>query len=77
MLENLQKSVRVYPCKVREVWADLDAKDKLILEEALKDKDSWGAKTLSMALRKLGIVLSDSTITRHRNGHCTCSKISK
>lgn len=76
MLENLGQNRRVYSCRVREVMADLDDKDKLIFENALATK-GWGAATLSRQLRDLGIHIADSSITRHRQGNCSCSKISK
>lgn len=72
MLEDMQPSVRIAPCKVREIMAQLDEKDQKILESALRDHDTWPTKTLSRELSARGLRISDTPITKHRNGGCSC-----
>ena len=75
MLEGLQPPQRVYNCRVRSVLETLDAKDKKILETALDSLDLWPVRTLSIELKRRGLVLSDSAIANHRRGSCSCGKI--
>lgn len=72
MLEDLLPPVRQFPCKVRKILGDLDKKDAEILIQALKSPDVWPARTLSNALKARGVSLLDSSIVRHRDGHCSC-----
>lgn len=75
MLEDLQPPKKNHPCKVRTILATLDDKDKAILNAAIADHTTWPASTLSKELKKRGLVVVDNTITRHRDGTCSCSKI--
>jgi hypothetical protein len=75
MLDGLQPPQRVYNCRVRSVLETLDAKDKKILETALDSLDLWPVRTLSIELKRRGLVLSDSAIANHRRGSCSCGKI--
>jgi hypothetical protein len=75
MLDGLQPPERVYNCRVRSVLETLDAKDKKILETALDSLDLWPVRTLSIELKRRGLVLSDSAIANHRRGSCSCGKI--
>ena len=73
MLEGIEppKNKSIF-CKVDLVLQDLDGSDKAILIEALADKDKWGARPLSNALRARGVSLADTTIGKHRNKNCSC-----
>jgi hypothetical protein len=75
MLDGLQPPQRIYNCRVRSVLETLDAKDKKILETALDSLDLWPVRTLSIELKRRGLVLSDSAIANHRRGSCSCGKI--
>lgn len=75
MLENLTPPTKNRSCKVRTVLNQLDDKDKEILVAAIADENLWPAKTLCNALQGRGISLLDVSISRHRNGICSCSKI--
>ncbi len=72
MLEGLSPKERALTCRVRSVLAELDQEDRTILENALADSKTWGAKTLEKALKTRGITLSDNSITKHRTGICSC-----
>jgi hypothetical protein len=72
MLEDLQPPKRVFNCKVRTTLNELSDSDKKILEAAIGDVQSWPANTLSNELRARGIILVDTTITKHRQGICSC-----
>lgn len=71
MLEDLTPPVRTYACKVRTIAETLDAKDKQILLTAV-DNPEWAYKTLSNELAKRGLVIIDTTISRHRSKRCAC-----
>lgn len=72
MLENLTRpEPRAGYCKVAALLATLDETDAKILTEAVDDP-SWVAKQLSKALRDRGVLLSDTTILRHRRRECVC-----
>lgn len=73
MLEGLEPAKnRAYTCKVELLRGQLDAEDYEILLTALADTQKWGAKTLQKALRERGVLLADTTITRHRQNACAC-----
>lgn len=74
LLENFEPPARKFPCKIATELSKLQAADKAVLVEALADEKKWPAKTLSNALKARGIQLVDSTISRHRQGHCSCLK---
>lgn len=75
MLEGLKPPPnRAYFCRVAQALTDLDQADRDILEAALADLQSWPAKTLSNALRGRGLILADTTITKHRQRLCQCGK---
>lgn len=75
LLDGLEPHKKARSCRVRTLLAELDAKDGAILESAMKSVDLWPAKTLSVALRQRGVLLSDNAITHHRSGACSCGKI--
>ena len=72
MLEGLEKPQnKLFSCKVQEIAEELEAKDKGIFLTACDNPD-WGAKTLSRELKIRGVVISDTTILRHRRRDCNC-----
>lgn len=73
MLENLKPPTRHAACKVQSILEGLDAKDQKILSDSVMNPE-WPMLTLENALRGLGIVLSASTIKRHRTKVCSCWK---
>lgn len=74
MLENLKITPRRMPCAVRSFHDTLSDADKEILMSNLCNPEI-PHKALEKALRDIGVVLSDTAIAKHRNGHCSCSKI--
>lgn len=75
LLDGLQPPVKYYPCKIRELYETLDAKDADILRNCIGDLEAWGAKTLSNALNERGVTVSDLSISRHRKNLCSCGKM--
>jgi hypothetical protein len=73
MLEDLTNEPRVRPCRIANIKAGLSAADQSKLEEATSDT-TWPVKQLEKQLRARGIEISDSSITRHREKRCSCSK---
>lgn len=77
MLENLKTVIkpRKYPCAVRSFHDSLSEADQEILMSVLSDS-SVSHKSLEKALKEqAGVVLADTTLARHRQGHCSCSRI--
>jgi len=74
MLEDLTNEPRVRPCRVNTIKATLNAADQAKLEAAVTDP-TWPISTLEKQLRAKGLDISDSSITRHREKRCACSKI--
>jgi hypothetical protein len=78
MLENLHaalKSKRRYPCATRTFYDSLNEADQEILMNLLVDSNV-SHNALSKALREqAGATLADTSIARHRQGLCSCSKI--
>lgn len=75
MLEGLKPPAnRAYYCRVNLLLAELEENDQDILNQALSDTQTWPAKTLSNALKQRGLVLADTTITKHRQGLCQCAR---
>jgi len=73
MLENLQLPAKQYSCRVKTVLSELDSKDQKILADAVMSPE-WPIGTLENSLRKLEIMLSYSSIKRHRTNGCSCWK---
>jgi hypothetical protein len=73
MLENLEPTPKLLPCKVRTIAESLDAKDRAILEKALTDS-KWTPYSLSSRLSERGLVLSDKSIRKHQLQHCSCKQ---
>lgn len=74
LLDGLEVPQRNRPCRVRTVLAELEPKDSKILADAIASPD-WAARTLSMALKERGLMLSDSAISSHRKKMCSCGRI--
>jgi hypothetical protein len=74
MLENLKITPRKMPCAVRTFYNTLSEADQEILMSNLCNPEI-AHKALERALRDIEVVLSDTAIAKHRNGHCSCSKI--
>jgi hypothetical protein len=78
MLENLKAAVtskRRYPCATRIFYDSLKPADQEILMDCLTNSDV-SHNSLSKALREqAGVTLADTSIARHRQGLCSCSKI--
>jgi hypothetical protein len=72
MLEGLAPPERIHPCAVRFLREKLDDSDRMILDKALADFDSWPHKTLAKALRERGLMISEKPIRMHRIGQCSC-----
>lgn len=75
LLDGLEPQKKSRPCRVRSVMAELDVKDAAVLSTAIQSPDLWPARTLSNALKQRGVLLSDSAVTHHRSGGCSCGKI--
>lgn len=73
MLENLQIPKKQYSCRVKTLLTELDAKDQKILADAVMNLE-WPIGTLENSLRELDIVLSGTSIKRHRTKACSCWK---
>lgn len=59
-------------CSISKAKEKMNKEDVETLESVLYDRDVK-ASTLGRALRKEGIDITETTITRHRNGKCgTC-----
>jgi hypothetical protein len=78
MLENLKAAVtkpRHYPCAVKTFFDTLSEADQEILMSVLADF-SISNNSLSKALKEqAGVPIADTTLSRHRNGLCSCSRI--
>lgn len=72
ILDDLTPPIKKRPCKIRTELEKLDQADRDVLEAALLDRVNWSAIGLSMALKNRGLNLLDTTITRHRDGLCSC-----
>lgn len=59
-------------CKIAIIEADLTDTDKKIFMDAVNNKDLWRARALSLELRKRGVDVADTTITKHRTKMCFC-----
>jgi len=72
LLSGLTPPQRRPACKVQTTWETLEAEDAQIFHKAINDLTTWPARTLANALQARGIIISDLSITRHRNGACSC-----
>jgi hypothetical protein len=77
MLENLKAAVgpRKYTCAVKTFYDTLSEADKEIFMGVLSDPNV-SHKGLETALKQqAGVTLADTTLARHRQGLCSCSRI--
>ena len=70
-LDDLKPVVKVWPCKVRDTAADLEADDAKTLLDAVMNP-AWKYAALETALSAKGIVLGAGTIKAHRLKMCSC-----
>ena len=73
MLEGMKPTERKSPCKVRTVLETLDAKDQVILVNAVSN-ESWKAPALARELTARGIAISEKPILAHRRKECSCAR---
>ena len=73
MLEGMEPQARKSSCKVRTILEALDAKDQVILVNAISN-DSWGAGQLARELTARGILISEKPILAHRRKVCSCAR---
>lgn len=73
MLEGMipPKPKSIY-CKVANILDELNDSDRKILNGAIENIDAWSANSLSNELRKRGISIADTTISKHRTRTCAC-----
>lgn len=71
LLKGMQPPTRLRGCFVAAEAEKLEPEDRKILLAACKDP-AWSVTALERSLRERGVMLSRSTITRHRNGMCQC-----
>jgi hypothetical protein len=73
MLEGLKPpQLNKRSCKVGTILERLVESDKKILTEAIEDTVNWPIKSLSKALKELGVAVSDSPLYNHRAKNCAC-----
>ena len=72
ILDNLQPTNRSYSCRLRTILNELETTDQQILEAAIQDVANWSASALSKALTARGIKIADTSISKHRDGNCSC-----
>lgn len=71
LLENFEPPKKVYPCKVRELAQTMTKEDAKVFTDAVMDTN-WPVVTLVEALRKRGVDISPTPVTKHRKGSCSC-----
>jgi len=74
MLENLFAEAPGPRCKTMRLRKNLDESDQKIMDNALKDSETWSDYHLSKALTARGLEISEMSIKRHRQGMCSCSR---
>ena len=72
LLDDLTPHVKKYSCKIATILSELEPADRAILEAALQDTNTWTSRALANAVRQRGITLVDTSVTKHRNGLCSC-----
>ena len=73
MLEGLTPPVKIRPCKVRTMFETLEAKDVVLLKEAIAN-EGWTHVGLAQELTRRGLSISDQSLRVHRIGRCTCAR---
>lgn len=61
------------PCTVALILAELDAKDRDVLEAVLTDKAVQGT-TIARVLTAEGHRVASNTVQKHRRRECACSR---
>jgi hypothetical protein len=69
---DLSKPVTVEGCKVSRIANQLDATDRAVFLEAIRDAATWSSYRLELELKARGIRVSNDTIMTHRRGVCSC-----
>jgi hypothetical protein len=72
LLDNLTPVVKRYSCKVRTVAGELSPEDSKTFMAAVNDRAVWSSGGLSNALAQRGVTIADTSISRHRDGLCSC-----
>jgi hypothetical protein len=72
LLDDLTPHVKRYSCKVATIANELEPEDRAIFLAAIQDRNTWSNRSLSNALRNRGITLVDTSISKHRDGLCSC-----
>lgn len=75
ILDGLEPVPLLRPCKVRRILESLDKEDRKVLETAIADRNKWTSYALSRALSVRNIDIKADTLSIHRRGDCSCSKI--
>lgn len=72
MLEGLKKEISPYhSCRVQMFMDSLEAADQKLLQGYLDDPE-FGAISLSSALARRGLTLSEKSIRKHKQRICSC-----
>jgi hypothetical protein len=74
MLENMNPTNRLYPCKIRSILDSLNEKDKKVLLDAL-DSPLWNSSALTTALNERGLKVSRYSVNSHTRKQCSCWRI--
>lgn len=72
LADALGKRLKKPTCKVTATLNSLQGEDRDVFSMALEDTYNVSSIKLSDALADIGVVLSPTTIQRHRNGSCSC-----
>ena len=72
LADALEKRLKKPTCKVTATLDSLQGEDRDVFIMAVEDALNVSSIKLSDALADIGVVLSPSTILRHRNGSCPC-----
>lgn len=74
MLENLYEDRPGPRCKIDRQRRKLDDSDQKILDSALADTETWSDYHLAKALKARGLEMNETSLKRHRQGLCACSR---
>lgn len=73
MLEDLKPYERVRTCRIRTILdEELNEKDRAIFEKAIGDLEGYPHNYLARMMTEKGILLSDKSVTNHRQKRCSC-----
>lgn len=71
LLDNFEPRDKQTPCRIRTVLSKLSVADQTVLNQALNNKD-WTANALATELTRRGVKIGRESVSRHRNGECSC-----